>query len=342
MQEKAITIYDLAKECGVSPATVSKALNDYKGVSAKTRELVNETAMRLNFQANSMARYLNTKRSYSLGVLIYLGNSMPALKQTFFMDILESFKTQFEQNRYDIIILSKQLKGTHGSFLNHCKKRKTDGVLVFGDYTNPSITELIESDMPTVGFDYAGGKIPGVFSNNYEVTGELVRYLLSLGHRRIAFVHGELNFITEERMRAFSEAMREAGADPEPLMFEGKYYNVDFAREVTEKLLSSRERPTAILYPDDFTAIAAMQTAQKMGFSIPEDLSVAGFDGIDFADLVYPSLTTVKQNSVEIGRALARCLLNRINNGPSTMSSVVIKAKLKIGGSTAKPKAENK
>lgn len=334
-KDGAITIYDLARYCGVSPGTVSKALNDYKGVNPETKARIRQTARELNFQPNSMARYLNTKRSFSLGVLIYLGKNLPGLKQSFFLDILEEFKSQFEKNRYDILILSKKLKGTHGSFLNHCRERKTDGVLIFGDYTNPSIIELIESDMPTVGFNYVGDRISGVFSDNFGAMKELVDHILRLGHKKVAFMHGEHNPITARRMLAFNDKI--AGRDGDYRLIEGKYYNVEFAREMTKKLLSSPDRPTAILYPDDYTAIAGMQTAQSMGFKVPEDLSVAGFDGIDLTDLVYPTVTTVVQNSAEIGKALAERLLATIN-GDKTPTSVEIKASLKIGGSTAPPR----
>ncbi len=322
-----VTIYDLSQESGFSPSTVSKALNNYSGVNASTREKILQAAKKIGYTPNANARALKAKFSQNLGVLFYLRNSLD-LTHYFFIQVLNEFKRLTESRGYDITLLSKGEDAGAQAFVKHCHMRQLDGVLILGDYTSDLVQELMISDIPCVAIDYAGGLIPGVTSDNYEKTRELVSRLIGMGHERILFLTGEFNFVTEERKRGYADAFREVNKERLPCV-EARYYDADLSAEYTEKYYPAL-KPTAIIYPDDFSATGGVNALRGMGLSIPDDVSVATFDGGVLSRVTSPTLTCVRQNAEGIGRALATKLLAMIENGDDKIEQIVVEAQLQF------------
>ena len=333
-----ITIYDIARACNCAPATVCKALNNYYGVSPATKERILAMAESMGYVPDTMARYLITKRSHLVGVLFYV-NDYADLNHLLFMSVLSRFKKSLEKKGCDILLLSKDIKSNGGSFLKHCKTRRVDGVLVFGDFTSEPVKELLASDIPTVGYDYMGDDIIGVTSDNSEKMDELTSYLIGLGHKNIVFIKGEDNFVTREREKGFLNAAKKAGLYDNCNIVHGHYYSRASAYEQTCKLLSgAAPPPTAIMYPDDYSAFGGIKAIKEKGLSVPGDISITAYDGIEVFRDIY-GLTTVEQNVSEKGRLLAGKLMEAIES-PKEYQKKIYKSESKIifGESCAKVK----
>ncbi len=335
------TIYDIAKKSGFAPATVSKALNNYNGVNEASKKKIIAVAKEMGYHPNTAARSLRTSKSYSIGVIFALDGRVGA-NQLLLMNILNSFQEVIQKEGYDLILLTKTKSkdGTY-SYLSHIEKRRVDGILIFGNYYKEEVKELLMlSSIPKVGFDYIGTKICGVTSDSYEKYFELTKKLIELGHRNIVFLHGERNIVTEERIRGFKDALSKNSIPfNENMIVETGYYNINANHEATLKILKQSNPPTAILYPDDYSSLGGLAAIDEMGLNVPNDISVAGFDGTDIGRSIHPSITTVKQNTDLLGKQLAQELIDQIDNKghDKTKSIKVIQSELIFTPSISKP-----
>jgi LacI family transcriptional regulator len=332
-----VTIRDIAKECGVSPATVSKALNGYGDISEATAERIREMADKMNYMPNSAARILKTNSSHSIGVILE-DNTMSGLTHEFFAEILESAKSTLEQHGYDITLISERIG--KNSFVEHCLYRKCDGVLVLCvDFTSEQVKELIESGIPLVTIDYPFEGKTCVMSDNMIGAGEIVKYLYRKGHRRIAYIHGEDVEVTRRRLSGFDKACRELGLSiPEVYLQEGRYHDPRSAEVLTEKLMSLPDRPTAIMYPDDYAFLGGRGALENMHLQVPRDVSVVGYDGIHLSQAIRPRLTTWQQNTSDMGRIAAERLMDIVEKkGKYYPENIRVHGRLLEGGSVTAP-----
>ena len=329
-----ITIYDIAKVCNLAPSTGSKALNHYKNISEETILKVKKTADELGYLPNISARNLVTKSTKNIGILLEIMSEV-GLNHNMLMSILNSFKNTLDIHHYDITFLSKRYEN---SYLKHFLMRGFDGVLILGDFTVPTVAEVLESDFPVICFDYSGEKAYGVSSNNYECTVELTQHLLDLGHRHIVNILGESNYVTSDRRDAFLNTVKKAGLNGEKMVVSGQYYSAEAMYDQVQAIMRERKDTTAIMFPDDHSAIGGVKGLQDMGYRIPEDISVTGYDGIEISHLIKPKLTTVEQDTLTCGKKLAENLLSLIADKPPKERIAQVPAKLILGESTAAAK----
>lgn len=322
-----VTIYDIAERSGFAAGTVSKAMNNYSGVNEETRRKIQQVAREMGYTPNANARSLKAKHSYNIGILFYLRDSLD-LSQYFFIDVLNSFKHEVGLVGYEITLLSKGADRDAETFVRHCRVRQLDGVLIFGDYSSDPVRELMISDIPCVGFDYMGDLISGVSSDNYEKTKELVSRLLEMGHERILFLTGEDNFVTRERVRGYADAYREMNKNRLSCV-RVSYSNPERSYEETLRLIPEL-KPTAILYPDDFSATGGLNAIREMGLSVPEDISVASFDGSIFSEITSPKLSGLRQDAVELGKVMAEKLVRLIEDGKEGAEKIVVPASIRF------------
>ena len=308
----AVTIKDLAAKCGLSISTISKAFNNYADISQETRERVMRAAREIGYYPNATARTLKTNRSYNLGILFRDGQQT-GLTHPFFAAVLEAFKNSAESRGYDITFLNHSMKGTM-TYLEHCHYRSIDGVcMVCGDFDMPEVQEVMRSPIPFVTIDYQSPDCACVMSENRADMAALTRHILAQGHRRIAYIHGEASEVTSERVRGFREAMAEAGAEiPAEYLQSAVYSEPSATHRAMQALLSLPQRPTCVLTPDDYSAIGAITAAQEAGLRIPEDISLAGYDGLTITQALHPTLTTMRQDVLEIGAQAAGELIRQI------------------------------
>lgn len=334
-----VTIKDIARECNVSTATVSKALNGYEDIGSDTVERIRKTAQEMHYRPNSAARMLKTNISHNIGV-VFLEATESGIGHEYFSKILNSAKDEAEHLGYDITFISKTIGNS--SFVEHCKYRRCDGVLVVsvGDFMDPAVTELIRSSFPTVVIDYTFNNHSSILSDNVEGSYSLTKYLIENGHRRIGMIHGERTSVTEKRISGFYKACQEYGIEiKDDYVLEGRYHSPEAAAEATHQLMTLKEKPTAIMYSDDFAAIGGMNVLEEMGISIPEDVSVTGYDGITLSQVMRPKLTTWYQDTDKIGRASARKLVENIENRKSCIAEqILVHGRLLEGRSVKKIK----
>lgn len=329
-----VTIKMIAKKCGYSVATVSKALNGAPDISNETRDLIRKAADEMGYTSNAAARMLKTGRSYNFGVL-FEDSANRGLTHSFFSHILNSFKHRAEELGYDISFISDRLGGKDISYVEHARYRNCDGVIIASvDYTEHAVMDLINSGIPVVTIDRVFDNCGSVISDNISGAAEIVKYVYSLGHRRIAFIHGEDTAVTRHRVASFCRTCKELGIEvPEEYLVPSVYTEPDAAAILTRKLLELPNPPTCILYPDDISYIGGMNEIEKMGLSIPEDISAVGYDGADVSQMLRPRLTTLKQDAEKMGESAAEELVRAVEGGRTYIPGrIVVPGSLLTGG----------
>lgn len=315
-----VSMKDIAKQCHVSVASVSKALNGYSDIGEETRNLIITTAHEMGYLPNSSARALKTKKSYNLGVL-FVDAAMNGLTHEYFNHVLESFKYRAEEKGYDITFIAGNTAGQKMSFYERCRYRGVDGVLVACfKYYEEDIQDLIRSELPVVTIDHTfEGKI-AVVSNNVQGMEELVSYIYSMGHKKIAYIHGDDTPVTRNRLSGFYRTTQRYGLEiPDEYVKASSYRDLEMAAKATGELLELPNPPTCIMYPDDYAAVGGMNEIRERGLRIPEDISITGYDGIDLVRMMEPKLTTLCQDTRKIGRMAAEKLISLIEHPKTTL-----------------------
>ena len=315
-----VSMKEISKRCNVSVATVSKALNGHTDIGEETRKFILKTAAEMGYFPNSSARALKTKRSYNIGVM-FVDEAASGLTHDYFNHVLESFKRTAEERGYDITFTSGKISGQKLSYYEHCRYRGVDGVVIACvDFYADEVQELIRSEIPVVTIDHVFDGNIAVVSNNGQGMEDLVTYIYNQGHRRIAYIHGDNTSVTRMRLSGFYRTLQRLGVEiPDAYVKECPYRDADSAARVTGELLDLPNPPTCILYPDDYAAIGGINEIRERGLRIPEDISIAGYDGITIAKILEPKLTTLCQDTVAIGRIAAEKLIDLIENPKTTL-----------------------
>lgn len=335
----SVTIRDVARSCGMSISTVSKVFNGYPDISEATRRQVMETAHEIGYRPNALARALKTNRSFNLGVL-FVDDNVSGLTHPFFAAVLNAFKAEVENRGYDITFINHNIGTMEMTYLEHCRYRNVDGVcLACVDFYSSEVSELVNSDLPCVTIDHMFNNRSSIISDNIGGIGTLVNRAVALGHRRIAYIHGQKrnSSVTENRIRGFYQAMERNGLPlPDGYVVPGRYDDFEYIRDGLLALLDRPDRPTCILIPDDASYFGALDTIREQGLRVPEDISLAGYDGIRSVQAVHPRLTTIRQDSEAMGRQAALRLIDHIEH-PNTAKcdSVLISTTLIEGESLA-------
>jgi DNA-binding LacI/PurR family transcriptional regulator len=326
-----VTLQDVADKAGISLSAASKALKGYDDISDSLKEKVKKIAIEMDYKPNMIARAFRTKKTYNIGTIYgFEGNG--TLTHTFFATVLNSFCNQLEKEGYDLTYISSKVGQNRESFLDHCKQKGFEGLLLACvDYNDPKIIELTNSEIPFVSIDNFFNKGVGVTSDNYSGIKLLLEYSINNGHKNICFIHGQDGYATRIRKQAFIEIMNKNKLDiNENNIIESEYYNTEKSIEIFKRILNQKERPSCVFFPDDYCAVTAMQYAKNMGISIPDDISIAGFDSADFSSLLSPNLTTVAQDSKAIGKIAADSILQLINKQLEN-SEIIVPIKLIVG-----------
>lgn len=308
------TIYDLAKKTGFSITTVSKALNNYKDVSDKTRAKILQAAAEMDYLPNAHAQSLSTKKSWAIGVMFSEANEV-GMKHPFFNGIIESFRHATEEHGYDLIFASRNLRNRDMSYLEHFKHRAVDGIVVIcSDRMDEQVQELMQSDIPIVVVDMDSANCSVVYSDNTAGARLAVEYLYELGHRAIAHIAGDSSIDAgAARVKGYELAMQalDLPIPPEYLVNAG-FFSVEEGKQAMEQLLELSSPPTAVFVAGDQMAIGAIEAVHEHGLQVPEDISIIGYDDIEMIKYITPKLTTIRQDTDEIGEAAAELLIEQM------------------------------
>jgi len=328
-----VKIKDVAEKCGLSIASVSKALHGNSDLNPKTAEYIRSVAKEMGYVPNASARLLKTNRSYNIGVL-FVDETSSGLEHEYFSSMLNAIKDEAEGLGYDVTFISHRLRKSPLTFYEHAKYRNVDGVIIASvDFKDPEVINLVESEIPTVTIDYDFDGKSSVVSDNIQGERDIVDYLVRNGHTKIAFIKGDDTSVTQNRVTSFYKACKDNGVTVrEEYVKQGKYHVPKISGSVTRELLELKDRPTVIMYPDDYSLLGGITEIEKNGLKIPDDISVVGYDGIKLSRLLRPIITTYVQNSTEIGRQSTRKLVELIENPKTTFAErIVIKGYLQEG-----------
>jgi len=335
------SIRDVARMAGVSIATVSRCINDPERVREKTRIKVQQAVAQTGYSPNTLAQSFRRGRTQVIMVVL------PSIGDPFFTRVMSGIRSVASEGGYSLLISETQFNTMTADEVGAMiVSRQADGIALLASLS-PFGTVLLSSrnhrtipiviGCETVSTDLAG--FPGVHIDNRMAAHEATNYLLTLGHRNIAFIYGQQDsLLTVDRERGYRLAMRERNIVIEDgWVAEGKL-SIDGAVRATRELLGHRHRPTAIFCANDEMALGCIHEIKSAGLRVPDDISVIGFDDIRYAEICDPPLTTVYQPAEEIGKRVMYQLLKEIDQrGGEIGEAEIVPHRLVIRKSVAPP-----
>lgn len=330
-----VTLKDIAQECKVSFSTVSKALKGSSEISEDTRKFIQAKAKEMGYHPNIAARTLRTNRTYDLCV-IFEDKTGSGFQHQYFAKIISGIQSVAQKNGYEITF-SGRTDNPDFDYYTHIKSRNFDGVAILSaDFKSENIQALIKSEIPSVTLDYIYDENhSAVISDNKKGMEELTEHILSLGHKKIAIIHGEDTLVTKERLEVFHKLLEKHGITiPEKYEIQGLYHDPITSQEATAILMDMDEPPTCILYPDDYAALGGIRELNTRSLVPGKDISIVGYDGIMLTSLLVPPLTTYEQDGCGIGNRIAESLISQIENPGEEINHVIsVTGRLIKGGS---------
>lgn len=330
-----ITIDDVAALARVSIKTVSRVLNNEPNVQPATRKRVSEAIKRLDFRPSRVARSLAARRTFIVGLMF----DNPCAH--YVAKLQAGSVAACVRNGFDLLVLprSYQSPETGGEIASLHRQARFDGVILSPPLCDVEalLSQLLSESVPATLVSPVGmnADYSAVYTNDFSATKEMTRYLLSLGHKKIAFVAGHPDHAAvRKRTAGFLEAMQEAGVSvPHEFIVEGSN-SFESGEQAGNTLLQGGRRPTAIFAANDEMAAGVCVAARHHGLDIPRDLSVCGFDDIPIAIQVWPALTTVSQPIKEMGERATDLLIQQLKDADHAIAHEQIDSKLVIRGST--------
>ena len=310
-----VTLKDIARECKVSFSTVSKALKGSPEISIETTDFIKKKAQEMGYHPNIAARSLRTNRTYDIGV-IFEDKTGAGFQHQYFATIISGIQKVAFKKGYEMTFVGGDSTKNY-DYYSHALARNYDGLAILScDFTSSGITGLVKSEIPTVTLDYFYDLDHAAVMSDYSAgINELLEYVISMGHKKIAMIHGEKTWVTDERIQAFNKVCKAHGIDvPAEYFAEGLYHDPVTSSAATEVFLSLPEPPTCIFYPDDYATLGGIRELTSRGLTPGKDISIVGYDGIALTSMMIPPLTTYEQNGETIGRVMAEALINKIEN----------------------------
>jgi LacI family transcriptional regulator len=331
------TIREIARAAGVSIATVSRVINGRPDVSPQTREVVLRVVREHGFSTNRNARALSGGRTGLVGV------TLPILEAAYFAVIVSgTAEALYEHDMRIVLCPTLHQHEREVTLLDRLMHGTTDGaVLMLPEESNAELRALQETGYPFVVVDprvQLDQGIPAVSASNASGARAVVEHLLSLGHRRIGAILGPADWMaTTERLNGYRSALAAAGVLAARDLVVESDFSIESGEAAAAALLDLPERPTAIFGFNDNVAIGALRAAEARGLTVPDDLSVVGFDDSEQSGLVTPALTTVRQPLAEMGRMAVSLLLRLLDHQRVEAMNIELATRLVVRESTAAP-----
>jgi LacI family transcriptional regulator len=339
MVKKAITIRDIARIAGVSPGTVSRAINNSPLVNPETRQKVMQVVRALNYVPNRMAQRLATGKTLSLAVIVPFFTSPSVIER------LKGVVSTLARSRYDLIIHNiEDPEQRADCFRTIPRQDRVDGVLVISiSPTDEEVPLLAEASVPVVLIDAHHPALTTLHQITVDdVAGgkAVTEYLIGLGHTRIGFIgdpaDNPFNFTSSrDRARGYRQALAAAGIPYRPEYYAEGPHGRRAARESARRMLTLPERPTAIFAASDVQAVGVLEAARELGLRVPQDLSIVGYDDVEIAEIL--GLTTMRQMLFESGQRGVELLLKTLENPETEPVYEVLPTELVVRDTTGPP-----
>jgi len=320
-----ITIKEIAKEAGVSIATVSMILNNKdKSITDATRIRVMSIVKKYNYVPNAMAGSLVTQRTRIVGLIL------PDITNPFFPGIARGAEDKANESDYSLIFCNTDDRlEVEEKYIESLTKKMADGIIIAHSSNSVKMSEILERcKVPVILIDRdfnSDNTLGKVLVNNLEGAYKAVEYILSKGYKKIAYLSGSLKTQTAlDRFSGYKNALSDNGIVYNERIVKFGEYKTDWGKDGVNKLLSEREDFDAIFCGNDLIAIGAIKELKEKGLNIPHDVGVMGFDDIYMAGLIEPSLTTVRQPNYNMGYKAMELLLEILDkNGKAPCSNVI-------------------
>lgn len=332
----SVTIKDIAREAGVSYASVSRALSGSRGVSLKTAQRILEVAKRLNYSPNGIARNLVNQRSKTIGLIL------PDISNPFFADIALAVIHTAEKAGYQTILSNTDWEPrAQERQLQLMREQRVDGVILKPAQDAGNDIGYESLGLPAVLLHSSGSKVVSCVDTDHEYGGYLItRHLLGCGCRRIAFLGGLPDSRSNlQRLEGYTRALREEGLTPDASLVRHGPFTSESGYVLAEEALKLEAPPDALFCGNDVIALGALQYAQEAGVQVPRELCIAGFDGISYASLAQIRLTTIRQDRQRMGETATHLLLDAIEaKATPTVQNVLLTPTLLAQATTGEMK----
>ena len=334
MDQKKLNITEIARLANVSKATVSRVINGKPNVQEKTREKIKRIIAEYDYHPSVFAKAIMHKKSNTIGLLIPKRTEI-VYPNPFYDEILRGISTETIKQGYFILYCYEDCD----NYLRALKERRVDGIIAMSpSYQDKEVIDKIrEMNIPFI----ATSKVQDIDDvvcvdvDNYSGAKMAVDHLISLGHRKIAFINGPQELLSSsERLRGYRAALKENGIEDNNYLIRSGNTSIASGRAAMESLLNTQDI-TAVFVASDYMALGVMSSIFEQGLKIPDDISLVGFDNIPLSEVTTPPMTTVNQFVFDKGTMVIRILIDKINN--KTVNNIAtIKPELILRNSTRK------
>ncbi|WP_419959995.1 LacI family DNA-binding transcriptional regulator [Psychrobacillus sp. BM2] len=324
-------IQQVAKQAGVSVATVSRVLNGQNTVSSKTRIKVEEAIKNLNYEPSMLGRNLRNSESRILLILI------PSISNPFYLEIIKGIEHVAHSQNYNILLCETDSNPEKENiYFDLVKKKMADGIISMDPAVNiETLKELAEKYSIIQCSEYhVDSGIPYVSIDNEEASYRAVKHLIQIGHKKIGLMNSDEKFLyARQREMGYRRALEEHGISfNNDYIIYTKHLGFEHGQQAMKKILAIQDRPTAIFAVSDLLAIGALKEINASGLHVPNDIAVIGFDKIDFSSMTNPTLTTIAQPMYRMGTVAAEMLIDKIKG--EEVDNVILNHELVIREST--------
>jgi DNA-binding LacI/PurR family transcriptional regulator len=337
MASKRITLKDVADQSGVSFQTVSRVINGGQDVAADTREKVLAAVEALNYQPGQVARALSRQKTFTIVVAVPIDPDY-LFAEPHLLQLIHGIDYEASIRDYNILLSTRRSRDMRPPTYHQLVQRMVvDGVIVDGGLGDSAIVDPGNVGSPIIVTGYTQTKLPFIHPDDEGGAYVMTQHLIALGHRRIGLIGGSSTAFPGLQMRrlGYERAFRDARLTVDPQLYTPGDFTPSSGATGTAQLMEAEEPPTALFALNDNMALGAIRWLREHNYSVPGDVSVAGFDDIANTDLAEPPLTTVHLPSEELGRRAATMLFELINGYPQRSQEVTLPCRLVIRDSTA-------
>jgi len=330
---KKSTYQDIASDAGVSIATISRVLTGTSKVKEETRKKVLETMVRHGYDVEEIQANIISQNSE----IILL--NIPSLENPFYSQIAQGARVAAYRRGYQLLINEEHInENTISNILSLIETVNVAGLIITNHVPTALLTRLDDAGPLVQCCEYDKDlKIPYVSVDDIAATRTIMEYLLSLGRQRIAFINGPIRYkYAQHRLQGYLNSLERAGIAQEPrFIIQLPDVNFDLAASAVMQLLGTDARPDAFFCASDVYAAAVIKSCTRMGLNVPRDIMVVGFDNIEIASMMNPTITTVNQPRYQLGFSSCNLLIELINNPKSSVRNILLETELIVRESTS-------
>lgn len=325
-------IQQVAKQAGVSVATVSRVLNGQNTVSSKTRIKVEDAIKKLNYEPSMLGRNLRTSESRILLILI------PSISNPFYLEIIKGVEDTAISQNYNILLCETDSNPERENiYFDLIKKKVADGIISMDPAVNVETLKKLAENYAIIQcseYEECSG-IPYVTIDNEEASYRAVKHLIKIGHEKIALMNSDEKYLyARQRKMGYQRALEEHGISlNHEYIIHTQHLGFEYGQQAMKKILNLQDRPTAVFAVSDLLAIGALKEINTNGLHVPNDIAVVGFDKIDFSNMTNPTLTTIAQPMHKMGTVAAKMLIKKIKR--EDVESIILDHELVIRESTS-------